>query len=83
MAAQNPKLFCACFGCKRWSRKFPEGWSFLCRDHWMSLPKKYRLAYGRARRRHLKFGTMATWRSEGRIWRRCVRAATNEALMGL
>lgn len=75
MAAVHPKQTCAAFGCKRWSRKFPPGWSFLCRDHHQSVPKALRRLHSRCLRRARKFDTPAMWKREARVWARCVKEA--------
>lgn len=81
--AVYPKMTCACFGCKRWSRQFPPNWSFLCRDHYMMVPKQYRRVHKRALRRMKANPSTLNTERESRIWRRCADVATKEALMGI
>ena len=54
----HPKQTCAVFGCKRWSRKFPPDWSFLCADHYRSVPPKLRKLHQR-RMREARLQTVA------------------------
>lgn len=77
------KQACAVFGCRRWSRQYPAGWSFLCRDHWKMVPAKLRKLHGRLLRRAKRYDTPDLWKREAMIWRRCVKAATEETLMGM
>ena len=78
-----PKQTCAVFGCKRWSRKYPPDWEFLCGEHWQSVPKKYRRLHARLTRKVERFDTTELRARQYRVWRRCVKAATEETLMGI
>lgn len=80
MTAPYPKQTCAAFGCKRWSRKFPSDWSFLCRDHWMNVPTKLRRLHSRRMRLAKKFDTPDLWAREARVWKRCIVAANYEQI---
>lgn len=83
MKANHPKQNCAAFGCKRWSRKWPPGWSFLCRDHWAMVPRDLRRLHRRARKREADNDDFALWSRGARIWARCIKIATEESLMGV
>lgn len=52
---------------------------WLCRDHWVAVPKHLRALYGRARRRFRKNPTPARHRIADMVWRQVVKAAIEAA----
>ena len=66
--SHNPKLTCAVFGCKRWTRQFPAGSEFLCGKHYQSVPKKVRHLRSLSQRRYKKFGQLKDLRRADRLW---------------
>ena len=73
--SENPKTTCAAFGCKRWTRRFPVGWQFLCQDHYAMAPKRLRRLYQKSKRRLERFGGEKENARGARLWAKCVAAA--------
>jgi hypothetical protein len=79
----NPKIFCSAFGCKRWTRKYPDGWSMICGDHrrmvpsklwrlWLKVKKRADAAYEQGR----QDPEARRWYQQSRrIWNKCIDAA--------
>ncbi len=74
------RLTCIAPGCRR-SHRNDEGFAeWLCQKHWVMVPKATRRAYHRARRLRRKGAKSGD--ACARLWARCVRVATIEALQG-
>lgn len=71
----NPKTTCCAFGCRRWTRRFPASWEYLCPDHWAMVPRRLRRLYSRAKRRADRYGGERDVARVRRLWAKC-KAAT-------
>jgi len=71
----NPKVTCSAFGCRRWTCRFPPGWSYLCQTHWQMVPRRLRRLQKAAQRRADARGGAKEITRADRLWRKCVASA--------
>lgn len=88
----HPKTHCAIVGCRRWSRRYPPGSTWICADHWRLVSRQTRALLRRLWRRLRDTWPAGTqWddlpgfkqsayryldRLERRVWARAVRRVT-------
>lgn len=76
------RLLCCVPFC-HYTRHNREGFSeWICRRHWMMVPKRWRRWYGIARRRARKFDILVDQNRANSIWDKC-KAAAIEAAGGI
>jgi hypothetical protein len=74
------RLTCLCLGCRHTWKGDGHADQWICREHWMVLPKAKRQVYYRAKRAYKRNPTMENWRRSGRIWARLKRMAIERSL---
>jgi len=75
-----PRVLCIVPYCRRTAKRLDAHHEWICGKHWSLVPRAYRRAYARAKRRFKVRQTLLLWKCSGMLWSRCKRAAIERAV---